>query len=244
PATPGEPSCAIPLSDPLYPYARFLSREFKNSNELPARFNIITQNNGVLRWYPSTFPLGRFILNYYIDMRTDSIYTFADGERLVVEYSQPPLDIFTIRLKRGWNLISLPVFPVDYSLARVFPTAIGGLYRFDAATRRYMIIEEPEAGEGFFILSRVDTTYSIVGVSVVSVRKRIFPGWNMFGAPNAPAPLPMDYIRTEPENAIYPNTIFELAPSGGYELSTSISPGKGYWVLSRTDALLVIERPR
>lgn len=244
PTLPGTVSCAIEIEDALYPYIRLLSRQVENSRHLPARFVIRTYGNGVLRWHPSAFPQGRFILNGYIDMHIDSVYHFNDGEQIIIEYSQPMLDLFTLTLRRGWNLISLPVIPIDFSFSRVFPTAIGSLYKYDAENRRYISTETPAPGDGFFLLSRTDTTYTIAGISINSIRKPLFSGWNLFGSINAPSPLPVENLRTEPADAIVPGTFFRLTPAGTYEHATNLAPGHGYWILSRTSGFLIIERSR
>ncbi len=239
------PTCQIEIEDPAFPYIRFLSREIKNSDELPAIYKLICRGSGRLLWFPALMPEGEFSLNYIQNMKLDSLYEFHDGERITIVYSQPSIDLFTISLLGGWNLLSLPVIPVDGAIEVLFPSSPSPPYRYKPAERSYEALTAAEGGIGFFLLSTSDTTYQISGVSVDSVRIPVLRGWNLVGTPNSGFGLPLSAMTTEPPDIIIPGNIYYYDPSTrSYLPATSLVPGRGYWLLSRADGVLIIRRSR
>ncbi len=237
------PFCQVEFSSPDYPYINFLSRDVRNSEDIPATFQLLCSGQGKLLWRPSLMPAGNFTLNHIQDMKVDSSYEFTDGERVTIVYSQPGLDLFTISLSAGWNLLSLPVIPVSGDLMDIFSFVSTPPYRYLPEERSYQMFTSARGGIGFFLLSMVDTTFQISGVSVDSVVVPITEGWNLIGVPNTGFSLPVSAIESEPEGILIPDNIFYYSTeSGAYELATSLVSGRGYWVLSESVGILIIRR--
>ncbi len=246
PPTPGKPAYYFEIADPYHPYITGLSRDIRNNEILPITWRVRTTSSthGILRWNPTLLPEGSFILNGYIDMHRDSIYYFGLDEVLTIEYSRPELMVVSAVLKRGWNLVSLPVYTTTrFNLADIYPTSVGPVYWFDPTTRSYTSTTVPEPGRGYWLLVYADDTVRYAGSLVSSVVIPVKRGWNLIGGPYSPTPIPLSSVRTEPEGILMPGSFYKYNPYREmYEMSESFETGVGYWILAMRDGFMYISR--
>ncbi len=152
--------------------------------------------------------------------------------RAIIEYYE---DRAYFHIRRGWNLVSVPLVLDDPSVAAVFPTAIGGIaYKFNPITLSYDVVTALEPGVGYWIASNVDTMYVVGGgIPVRSMDVRVYGGWNLVGAPSKAGGYSVFDIET------YPSGIIGVTPylytydpeAGSFERRTVLQPGKGYFIL-------------
>ncbi len=122
-----------------------------------------------------------------------------------------------IPLIAGWNLISLPIVPIDSSLSSLFPSAQIA-YEFNG---QYLETSRLTAGKGYWVKVPSATTGTVIGQPVSNYSNPLALGWNLVGAANCTA-TPM----TAPGGLI--SGIFDF--NGSYQSASQLSAGLGYWI--------------
>jgi len=218
----------------------------------------------ILEWDSEDFPPNaqlylRDALNgikFNINMReatniggTRYSYTLNDpmDTTFVIEYTLPKvIQYVDVQgnpiIKRGWNLLSIPVKPLDLNYLKIYPNAVNIPYFF--SQNQYQQSEELKAGVGYFIKysDTVDTRFAGAHIMHISPlydnEVRVYPGWNTIGALSVPVSI--EQIKFE---AIPNSTLREPQPrytkqfgvwsyltDRGYVEVSEITPGLGYWI--------------
>jgi hypothetical protein len=154
--------------------------------------------------------------------------------------ASPKSGTMRIRYKEGWNLISLPLVPVNPDMHFIFPDAVGKafIYKQDSG---YVMREELQYGTGYWIKFQRTDSVLIAGVLqalLVSNMSEANGGWNLAGVPSGP--VPVSSIVQVPAGAIV--SIYEYDPVLGYFPPTSgaLRPGKAYFVKVDADATITM----
>jgi uncharacterized secreted protein with C-terminal beta-propeller domain len=133
---------------------------------------------------------------------------------------------FSLNLQKGWNLISLPVYPDDLSQ---LPESLV-LYEYIHGT--YVPASGFKPGNGYWVKSPKNVTYNITGSPFTNYSKELAAGWHIIGAVNqkvCPSTVPQD-------TAV---TVFVFR-DGLYKKVETLEPGQGYWIkVKKTTALTV-----
>jgi RHS repeat-associated protein len=168
-----------------------------------------------------------------------------------------------IPLLPGWNLISLPVRPLDGSPAVVFETGAQRVFAYDACDPvDPWKVHDPSDPTGSD-LTEVDETLGLwvetasggvvpaIGELPVSTTIHLCPGWNLIGFPagrprtvqSALASIAGKYRRIfgyDPSDAADPWEIHDVAvPVWANDLK-QLLPGRGYWLLATEETDLEI----
>jgi len=223
----------ITLNDTLYPSMQKLQRSLQGF-DLPDVWVIKSDNDTLLyvHWSTAYFPEGYIELNGVLDMKRDSFYYWnvTERESLVIRWYIPTLAQDDVSLVPGWNLISFPYVPIDHTGYEVFPGIIA-MYGYNADTRSYYSVEGPEPGAGYWILSLIDTVYTMVGTPVDRFSRLVWQGWNLLGATRTPEPA--ESLTTEPVGLLMPDKWIYNVGIGAYDyLGDPIDPGVGYWAFA------------
>ncbi len=127
----------------------------------------------------------------------------------------------TLELDTGWNMVSLPVDPVDPSANSVLGGV--GFYQLVAwSGTGYISASEFEEGRGYWLLVLQDTNVSVTGALVNEVNLTLSPGWSMVGGTD-------DEVQAAD---VFPGFYQLVTWTGtGYTPATVFEPGKGYWAL-------------
>lgn len=107
-----------------------------------------------------------------------------------------------LRLCRGWNLVSIPLHPLDPAWTEVFPDAVPGpLWRWTEAGYEPVLTATP--GCGYWVWSAAKAEWTILGIAVENPHRDLPAGWSLVGPvglPPYPAlGLPLE---TTPANAV------------------------------------------
>ncbi|MFC2131507.1 T9SS type A sorting domain-containing protein [Bacteroidota bacterium] len=169
-----------------------------------------------------------------------------------IEYTQPKvidyIDAYGIpKIKKGWNMLSLPVRPKNLSWNVVYPNAINKPFYF-FSTGGFLNEEVLRPGVGYFMKysDKVDTKFK--GVPMKRITKevdddgfgdeiKIFPGWNTIGA--LTFPMNSQYIAFDEFEGPKPSPsfvrkhgIWGYNTNEGYFEGSILEPGMGYWIKS------------
>ena len=129
---------------------------------------------------------------------------------------------FTLELRAGWNMVSLPVVPSDASASSIMDGA--GFYQLVTwSGSGYLTASEFEAGRGYWLLVLSDVNVTVSGTPVESVNLTLSPGWSMIGG-----------LHSSVQAAdVFPGFYQLVTWTGtGYTPATIFEPGKGYWALA------------
>ncbi|ETR67531.1 MAG: hypothetical protein OMM_05087 [Candidatus Magnetoglobus multicellularis str. Araruama] len=135
---------------------------------------------------------------------------------------------FPLYLKKGWNLISLPVYPED---SFQLPDS---LIIYEYVDGSYVTASDFIPGKGYWIKSSENITYNISGTPFSKYSKELTAGWNIVSAVNQDV-RPM----TIPENTII--CIFAYR-NGVYQKVKTLEPGYGYWVHLKKSSVLTVQK--
>ena len=143
----------------------------------------------------------------------------------------PAMDIvtgsITVDLLADWNMIGLPVLTDDLSYATVFPDAIENTLYYFSPTG-YVQVTELSPGVGYWLRFTEESTVEVQGQLIQDLTISLYEDWNLITG--ITTEVGVDAIN-DPQNLIIPNTVYAYGSSGYYGSST-IQPGKGYWLRS------------
>ena len=227
-----------------------------------------------LEWDISDFPDGaslfiRDLVNgaYFpaVDMRkatslggTKFGFTIQDArvKEFVIEYTLPKVINYVDEngdpiIKKGWNLLSLPVRPTNSVWNVFYPNAINKPYYF--SQNQYQDEVEMRVGVGYFIKygNAIDTKFAgtFIPEIVNPIDKiRVYPGWNTVGCVSAPVNV-RDvqftnfglYLPTQ--NFTRKAGIWAYKTDNGYIEISEMVPGLGYWLKADNDGYFHLKAP-
>ena len=167
------------------------------------------------------------------------------------------LDVETVRLNPGWNLVSLPLQPQPAAAASVLSSVEGGydvVYGWDAGASSYRSffgaggnLGRLDETTGFWIRMNDEATLSVVGEAPGPVQIPLVEGWNLIGYPwrtplppqEALASIDSSYDIVYAWNPSSRSWLF-YAPGLGHGTLKEMGPGQGYWVYASHDSVLTI----
>lgn len=231
----------------------------------------------VLTWDTRQFPVGsRVFLRDTengqkfpaVDMRQSTpvdgegfirSFTFKDATitDFIIEYSLPKEIRFVDHddkpiIKKGWNLLSLPVRPVNASWNVFYPKAINVPFFFSQNQYQSETVLRP--GVGYFVKYGDDVDKSFSGTEILSIDApfdlvRVHPGdrsdvddpaiaggWNAIGGGSCPINV-ANISYSQYSNSPVPSPAYTLKygvwsyrTDRGYAEVSQMLPGLGYWV--------------
>src|SRR2546427_5115703 len=120
-------------------------------------------------------------------------------------------------------MVSLPVSVADSSVATLFPTKITNAFLYD--TSGYNVAGSMSIGRGYWLKFSGDQVVTDSGPSnsplVIPVRQ----GWNLIGSQGVV--VQTSNISSSPPGIV---TSQFFGYQGSYQTSTTIQPGRAYWV--------------
>lgn len=169
------------------------------------------------------------------------------------------LDVRTVRLDAGWNLVSLPLRP-DATAARSMLSSLEEqsdvVYAWNAQTGRWLSffpgrggsLDLPDGTRGFWIHMKQEIVLSLVGEPVEPVPMPLVAGWNLIGFPTD-EPLPVAEALASVDGRYDAVYYWDTSAGGawrfyvpGLSFSTlqEMAPGRAYWVHVTEDAVLTL----
>jgi hypothetical protein len=155
-----------------------------------------------------------------------------------------PPETFTKSLPIGWNLISLPLTPLDSSTGAVLGNdtiAYNAVKQYDATTKTFADATTMAPGTGYFVHVTTAGDWVYEGTPETSTSPGLKAGLNMIGVPNCTMSVSgamgtADYRYVARWNA--DDQKFEVynpnAPSAFYGF-TEMTAGEGYFVSAKSD---------
>jgi tartrate-resistant acid phosphatase type 5 len=157
------------------------------------------------------------------------------NDSLVDRYSLYGVDVTqeTLDVAAGWDLVSLPLRPIDSSLTALFPGALTPAYAFDASG--YATEDTLSTGRGYWVKFGAAADVVVAGYAGWTDTIEVIEGWNIIPAPATPAPV--GGIIEDPPGLIASQF---FGYSAGYVAADTLVPGKAYWVKASGPGRLVL----
>ncbi len=216
-----------------------------------------------LVWDTTDFPAGarlflRDTLNgtiFGVDMRqatpaggTRMSYTIADARirSFVIEYTYPLVVQYPV-VRKGWNLLSLPVRPANNHWRMVYPRAINIPFWF--SQNQYQPSEFLQVGYGYYVKYSDSVDRQIAGVRLLRIDRGdnvlLYDGWNTIGGLSVP--VSVERIQFENYGAEpLPQRVggvYGYKTDRGFVEVSELTPGLGYWMKIRGKGYLKLEAP-
>ena len=134
----------------------------------------------------------------------------------------------------GWNLVGLPLNISAPTQNTVFPGSVEEtLFGYDGT---YYSAISLNSGSGYWLMFDEEINIQITGTLMNSIEIQLFEGWNLISGISTTAHL--ENI-IDPENLIISGTVYGFQES--YNQIETLYPGKGYWLKSVGDGVIIIE---
>ncbi len=182
-------------------------------------------------------PKGNGVYTYTLqDPRWDSFiieYTLPRVVYYVDEYGNP-------LIKKGWNLLSLPVRSISTFWEDVYPNALNK--PIDFFNSGFQEVEDLKVGKGYYVKYSdvVDMQFAGSYINRISTDigdfVRLYPGWNTIGALSAPVGINQINFEEVPGMAmpdkelVIRHGIWGYKTARGFFEVTEMRPGLGYWI--------------
>jgi hypothetical protein len=179
----------------------------------------------------------------------DGVYSIKqDGVEVAKAYVG--LQTYTMSLKTGWNLVSVPLVPLNDSIVSLIPPEAmaniriiwhydnsnpsSPLWKFYKPGRAVNTLANISDGMGFWVLATSDFDFVITGMVPQESHITYNKGWNMVGPEGLSTNTPAEKFGAYYLTWGYKNQQwFYYKPSRTENTLTEIKPGQGYWVLVR-----------
>ena len=138
----------------------------------------------------------------------------------------------SISLPAGWNLISVPLSVGNYDKSILYPTAASRAFGYEGS---YVVKNTLSGGAGYWIRFSAAADILFEGFTRVTDTVAVAKGWNLIGSVSRSIPV-VAVTSVPPGMATTP--FFGYA--GSYQTSSTIEPGKAYWVKVEDAGLLVL----
>jgi len=180
-------------------------------------------------WESSSLPEGSVYLKdeitgtiVNVNMKTQNSYTLTNTgiTSLKIVFSS----CVNVTVFSGWNLVSVPLVAPDMNFSTLFPSYLPPAYGYNNG---YVNATSAQVGKGYWIKFNAPATFQICGTTP-NPSIPLVQGWNIIG-PNRD-PITVNQITTTPPGIIT-TSFYGMTPSG-YQIPTTLEPGKGYWVKS------------
>ncbi len=144
----------------------------------------------------------------------------------------PECNTVSNTLQSNWNLVALPVQRDNNSKKSLYPSAISIAYAYNGA---YIIQDSLDYGVGYWLKFPSSSVSQLFGATILDDSVSVKQGWNIIGSISYPVTVAS--ITSNPPGII---TSRFFGYGGNYTPSSTIEPGKAYWVKVNQDGKLVL----
>jgi len=173
----------------------------------------------------------------------------GDGNKtsyLTVSHNQGTADVFTasgfglyprqyLSVVKNWNMVSLPLAPVDVRKTAIFTGANSSAFLYDQ-DNGYLAKDSLYNSNGYWVRYAANATVTFTGMHRLKDSIAVKKGWNLIGAMSYP--LAVDDVQTVPAG-IMESPFFRY--SSGYLAADSLKPGLAYWIKVNADGAVLLD---
>ncbi len=135
-------------------------------------------------------------------------------------------------VNKQWNMISVPLAVNDYAKTVLYPTAVSDAFSYEGT---YVQKSTLANGVGYWLKFADNDIVSMTGFLLTTDSIDVIQGWNLIGSISEP--VDVSTIISDPPGLV---TSLFYGYQDGYIISSSIEPGKGYWVKVNQSGKLIL----
>ncbi len=137
-------------------------------------------------------------------------------------------------LNEGWNLVSVPLYVLDWNRVWIFPNTASETYGYSG---KYIQASSLSFGQGYWVKYSSPQNVTINGLQIVSDSIQLQAGWNIVGA--ITDSVLVSSLTTNPPG-ILASQFFGY--NSGYYNADKIKPMEGYWIKAASDGKLYLSQ--
>jgi photosystem II stability/assembly factor-like uncharacterized protein len=153
----------------------------------------------------------------------------------VYERVLPALPALSLAVSAQWNIVSLPAITQNPTVTTIFPSATSSAYAFES---HYVIKDTLERGKGYWLKFGFNQTVNVFGTRRLVDTINVKAGWNIIGS--VAGSVPASSVVSIPSDNVK-SSFYKY--NHGYYITTTIEPGKGYWVKVSQNGVLILRAP-
>ena len=139
-------------------------------------------------------------------------------------------------LEKGWNLVFIPVTPVDLDVDVVFPGNVV-VYTWDAGAKTCLeVTADVEPGRGYWVaMNTAAPLFAFQGAPLPAGQTiGLAAGWNIVGVAASTSVEDLAIVEEPADDPLQRGYVYGWNPTGrSYGTpATNLVPGKGYWLAS------------
>ncbi len=147
-------------------------------------------------------------------------------------YSINMVSTVTYGVYNRWNMVSVPMTVADYAKTTLFPTSVSSAYQYNGS---YQVQSTLENGRGYWLKFSGDQNIDMSGFLLHEDTINVTAGWNMIGSISEA--IPTANVSSNPGGMV---TSQFYGYAGSYVASSTIEPGKAYWVKVNQPGQLIL----
>ncbi|MBI3194396.1 MAG: T9SS type A sorting domain-containing protein, partial [Ignavibacteriae bacterium] len=151
------------------------------------------------------------------------VYTMTNGSLYSVMSSAIRQNSVSSTLNANWNMVGIPAQVSNFGVDALYPNRTSNVFAYQGG---YVIKTTLENGLGYWLKMPATETKTYLGWPLNTHIVPVAAGWNMIGSLSTS--LATNKIHSTPSDIIQSD--FTTYSSDGYVSSTTLEPGKGYWV--------------
>lgn len=163
------------------------------------------------------------IINHNDEHLTDTIITSGKGIQSTISVS----------VKKGWNLVSLPLFVEDCRINSLFTNTTSFAFSYNG---HYIQTDSLKKGIGYWLKFDSTRNFNITGIEILTDTIDVVAGWNLIGSISQP--ISISSIQTIPDGII--SSSF-YGYNNLYLTMNAILPWKGYWIKVNSNGKLILK---
>jgi len=161
-------------------------------------------------------------------------YTFTHvvGYHSIAAYFSTGPGVFAVWANIGWNIVSVPLHPLNSHKAALYPSAKSVAFGYQGT---YVIRDTLACGAGYWLKFDHDQALSLDGYILPAETLSVVQGWNLIGSLSYA--IATGSIVSDPPGMI---TSRFFRYEGRYIIADTIQAGQGYWVKVNQSGLLFL----
>jgi hypothetical protein len=156
---------------------------------------------------------------------------FSAEQSVTIPDSATDAALFTAQA--SWNLVSLPRDPVSAAVSAIFPSAVSSAFAYTGSG--YASSSAMQGGVGYWLKFPSSQALTVTGAPRYADTVSLQAGWNIIGGLSVA--VPVSSIESIPPG-MTTSSFFSFTDA--YAASSSILPGRGYWVKMPSAGMLVL----
>jgi hypothetical protein len=177
--------------------------------------------------------------SYVEDAEGGAVWSDAFTDASASTAAEPSAGEFSLTLKPGWNMVSVPLLLSDMTIGSVFP-GVQAVYEWNASTKSYGSPEELDPSLGYWVAVTAEMTLDYEGVPVEGWSHVLTPGWHLLGSVHG-GDVDFSSPSTNPAGSALGFVYSWNTGSKAYDYSTQLAPGQGHWIAVIQDCSLTVE---